>query len=107
MQEWCFHFTPGSFKVPIGTSQAFCAKLNDVRRRPKPLFQSKTRQLTAIDFKASMLKSPGRVPGDHCCWPVLADHPEKEAPVDEMAAEYAEVAEMAGEFIAAFWRTRQ
>ena len=65
-------------------------KLNDVRRRKHPMYaQPATQALTALDFRASMLKDGSRVPAGRCCHAVLCDVEiaEPEADVEEAEAD--------------------
>ena len=98
-KDFVLAFTPASYKVPISTCQAFSLRLNDVRRRGNPLYQSPATVFTAVSFQSTMLKDGRKVPSDMQILPVRADKIEE--PADE-EADQDEQAEMASDFVTAF-----
>ena len=91
-------FSKQSFREQIGTCQAWSMKLNDNRRRKKPLFLNKDGFATALNFSASMLRNGARVPADRVTLPKVA--PATELP--EPGADAAELDAMAADFLERF-----
>ena len=105
VHDFCKQFKSPSFKEQVSVCQSWSCKLNDVRRRATPLYENERKVLTALDFKASMLRDGSRVPSDRCCHPELlpavVDGAEAAA-VDGEADEAEDVAQLGAEFEGVF-----
>ena len=94
--EHVMMFSTTSFKEAVGTSLAFSLRLNDQRRRTRPMFQNTAGILTGCDFKSEMMKTGQRVPASRVCWPTVvaaleqAPAADDAAEVDEVQAEFAQ-----------------
>ena len=80
----------------------FCSlywRLNDVRRRPKPLYVAACGQMTGVNFSAAMLRDGRVVPAERQVWPwIIAATEAKPAEGDDLAEQEA----MAADFMNAF-----
>ena len=105
-RSFMFEYHQSTFLQPIQVCQAWQGKLNDIRRKPMVLYTSPKKVVTAVTFKALMLRDGSRCPADRTILPQLrdlslTDDAEKE---DGEAAdgEAAEAAEMAADFLTAW-----
>lgn len=100
VQDYCRMFR--SMPEQIGMCQSWTARLNDVRRKVNPEYQSASRQLTGITLKANML-ADARCPASRSIWPILVDLPAgSEEPIEaadpeDAAEEAADAAEIAAD----------
>ena len=83
----CYMMSANSFKEPISLCHAFCARLKDIRRKGRPLFENSEKEITAVLFQSAMLRDGSMVPADRACMPkvvpILLEEPEADEEQDD------------------------
>ena len=102
-RSYMFEFATTTFLQPISICQAWQGRCNDIRRRPVVLWTNpKTRSVTAVTFKALMLRDGSRCPADRQTLPELRDLAVEEVEEGEGEADGGDAAEMAADFLTAW-----